>query len=130
MPRSQLSDEQFALLDPLLPPQRRPGKAGRPFLPHRRMLEGIFWIHHTGAPWRDVPTEYGNWSTVYERFRRWRMSGLFQKILDALESAGRKAGKIDFEFSAIDGSVVRAHRSAAGARKKGSRPKKAAKHRA
>ncbi len=130
MLRSELSDEQFALIEPLLPRQRRPGKAGRPFLPHRRMLEGIFWIHRVGAPWRDMPTEYGNWSTVYERFRRWRMSGLFQKILDALESAGRKAGKIDFEFSAIDGSVVRAHRSAAGALKKGSRPKKAAKHRA
>jgi len=93
MPRSQLTDTEFALLQPLLPPQRRPGRAGRPFLPHRLVLEGIFWIHRTGAPWRDLPPEYGNWSTVYERFRRWRQSGLFGRILDALEAAGRKAEK-------------------------------------
>ena len=117
MPRSQLTDKQYALLEPLLPPQDHGGKAGRPFLPHRAVLEGIFWIHRTGAPWRDLPEEYGKWSTVYERFRRWRDSGLFGKMLDALQSAGRKAEKIDFEFSAVDGSSIRAHRCAAGALK-------------
>lgn len=119
MPRSQLTDQEYALLEPLLPPERRPGKAGRPFLPHRAVLEGIFWIHRTGAPWRDLPPEHGKWSTVYERLRRWRISGLFQTMLDALESAGRKAETIDFEFSAVDGSNIRAHRCAAGALKKG-----------
>jgi transposase len=103
MPRSQLTDKEFALLEPLLPPERRPGQAGRPFLSHRLMLEAIFWIHRTGAPWRDLPEEYGNWSTVYERFRRWRQSGMFQKLVDALAAAARKAEKIDFEFSAADG---------------------------
>lgn len=119
MPRSQLTDEEYALLEPLLPAERRAGKAGRPFHPHRLVLEGIFWIHRTGAPWRDLPPEYGKWSTVHERFRRWRISGLFQRILEALESAGRKAEKIDFEFSAVDGSSIRAHRCAGGALKKG-----------
>ena len=125
MSRSQLTDQEYALLAPLLPPERRPGKAGRPFLPHRTVLEGIFWIHRTGAPWRDLPPAYGKWSTVYERLRRWRICGLFQAILDALESAGRKAEKIDFEFSAVDGSNIRAHRCAAGALKKGPARKKA-----
>jgi putative transposase len=125
MPRSQLTDEEFAVLQPLLPPERRPGKAGRPFSPHRTVLEGIFWIHRTGAPWRDLPPEYGKWSTVYERFRRWRLSRLFQRMLDALEAAGRKAEKIDFEFSAVDGSTIRAHKCAAGALKKGSQRRKA-----
>ncbi len=129
MPRSQLSDAEFALLQPLLPPQQRPGKAGRPFHPHRTVLEGILWIHRTGAPWRDLPPEYGKWSTVYERFRRWRQSGLFERMLDKLEAAGRKAEKIDFEFSAVDGSNIRAHRCAAGSLKKGARPKKASKNR-
>jgi transposase len=129
MPRSQLSDAEFDLLRPLLPPQQRPGKAGRPFLPHRTVLEGILWIHRTGAPWRDLPPEYGKWSTVYERFRRWRQSGLFGRMLDKLEAAGRKTEKIDFEFSAVDGSNIRAHRCAAGALKKGTRPKKASKNR-
>jgi transposase len=125
MPRSQLTDEEFAVLQPLLPPERRPGKAGRPFSPHRTVLEGIFWIHRTGAPWRDLPPEYGKWSTVYERFRRWRLSRLFQRMLDALEAAGRKAEKIDFEFSAVDDSTTRAHKCAAGALKKGSQRRKA-----
>jgi len=128
MPRRELTDEQFALIEPCLPPER-PKKAGRPFQSHRRVLEGIFWIQRTGAPWRDLPEHYGNWSGVYERFRRWRQNGLFQRILDALESRARRSDKIDFEFSAVDGSSIRAHKSAAGARKKGRQPRKAKKHR-
>jgi len=128
MPRSQLTDEEFALIEPLLPAEDHGGGRGRPFLPHRTVLEAIFWIHRTGAPWRDLPEEYGKWSTVYERFRRWREEGLFAEILAVLESAGRKAGKIDFEFSAVDGTSVRAHRCAGGALKKGRIRKKAKKH--
>jgi transposase len=128
MPRQELTDEQFALIEPLLPAER-PKKPGRPFLPHRRVLEGIFWIQRTGAPWRDMPEHYGNWSGVYERFRVWRRDGVFQKILNALEAQARKSDRIDFEFSAVDGSTIRAHKSAAGARKKGHRPKKAKKDR-
>lgn len=127
MSRSELTDAQFALIEPLLPPER-PKKAGRPYLPHRVVLEGILWVHRTGSPWRDLPERYGNWSTVFERFRRWRQDGLFQKILDALEAQARKADKIDFEFSAVDGSTVRAHKSAAGARKKGLRLRKVAEN--
>jgi len=127
MSRSELTDAQFALIEPLLPPER-PKKAGRPYLPHRVVLEGILWVHRTGSPWRDLPERYGNWSTVFERFRRWRQDGLFQKILDALEAQARKADKIDFEFSAVDGSTVRAHKSAAGARKKGLQLRKVAEN--
>ena len=129
MLRSEMTDEQYGLIQPLLPPER-PDKPGRPFHSHRKILSGIFWIHRTGAPWRDLPSEYGNWSTVYERFRQWRRDGLFQEILDALESKARKAEKIDFAFSAVDGSTIRAHKSAAGARKKkGSRSRKTEKTR-
>lgn len=124
MLRQTLTDGQFALLAPLLPAERPP-RRGRPFLPHRRVLEGIFWILRTGAPWRDLPTEFGNWSGVYERFRRWRRNGLWQKILDLLQARARRGGRIDFEFSAVDGSTVRAHRCAAGALKKGLQRKQA-----
>jgi transposase len=103
MPRSPLTDEEYALIEPLLPASDHGGGRGRPFLPHRKVLEAIFWIHRTGAPWRDLPEEYGNWSTVYERFRCWREQGLFARILATLESAGRKTERIDFEFSAVDG---------------------------
>ena len=124
MPRHALSEEEFALLEPLLPPERS-GKAGKPYRPHREILDGIFWILHTGSPWRDLPECYGPWKTVYERFRRWRRDGTFQKMLETLESRARKLEKIDFEFSAVDGSTIRAHKSAAGARKKGLHARKA-----
>lgn len=128
MARHDLSDEEFALLLPLLPPERS-GRKGKPYRSHHEVLNGIFWILHTGAPWRDLPRRRGPWKTVYDRYRRWCKCGLFQNLLDALEARARRAERIDFEFSAVDGSNVRAHRCAAGARKKGVRPKKASKNR-
>jgi transposase len=129
MRRYELTDEEWAILDPLLPPERS-GKAGNPYRSHRMVLNGIFWILRSGAPWRDLPEHYGPWTTVYDRFRHWRDNGLFEKILNKLEARARRAERIDFEFSAVDGSTVRAHKSAAGAlKKKGSRPSKAGKNR-
>ena len=128
MARHDLSEEEFALLQPLLPPERS-GRKGKPYRSHRDVLNGIFWILGTGAPWRDLPERYGPWKTVHDRFRRWSKSCLFQKLLDALEARARRAERIDFEFSAVDGSNVRAHRCAAGARKKGPPPSKASKNR-
>jgi len=127
MTRYELRDEEFALLEPLLPPERS-GKAGNPYRPHRQVLNGMFWILRTGAPWRDLPDCYGPWKTVHDRFRRWSGSGLFQRLLDALEARARQAEAIDFEFAAVDGSTVRAHKSAAGAQKRGLRRPKAAKN--
>ena len=122
--RGDLTDGEFGLLVPLLPPERS-GKRGRRYETHRRVLNGMFWVLRTGAPWRDLPERYGPWSTVYDRFRRWRRTGLWQSILDTLQGEARKLGRIDFEFAAMDGSVVRAHRCAAGAEKGAVRPKKA-----
>lgn len=125
MRRFELSDQEFALLEPLLPPARS-GKRGRPFGSHRAALNGILWVLRTGAPWRDLPEHYGPWSSVYDRYRRWRDNGLIARLLDALRASGRAAGLADADFAAIDGTIVRAHKSAAGAQKKGPRPKKAA----
>ncbi len=128
MARYDLSDEEFAVLEPLLPPERS-GQAGNPYRSHRQILNGIFWILSSGAAWRDLPERYGPWKTVYGRFRRWTQSGMFQEVLDVLEARARKADRIDFEFSAVDGSVVRVHKSAAGARKKGLQAQHARKNR-
>ena len=116
MARYDLTDEEFALLNPLLPPER-PGKPGCPYRSHRQVLNGMFWILRTGAPWRDLPSRYGPWNTVYDRFRRWKKKGLWQQILDALEAQARHMDQIDFTFGALDGSVIRAHKAAAGAKK-------------
>jgi transposase len=116
MTRYDLTDEEFAILKPLLPPER-PSKPGCPYRSHRQVLNGIFWILRTGAPWRDLPSRYGPWSTVFDRYRRWRKQGLWNQMLDALEAQARQMDQIDFTFGAIDGSVVRAHKAAAGAKK-------------
>ena len=124
MPRDELTGEEFALIEPLLPPERS-GKRGCPYKSHRRVLSGIFWVLRTGAPWRDVPERYGPWSSVYDRFRRWRNDGTWQRLLDAFQAWARKLGRVDFEFCSIDSSVVRAHKHAAGAKKGAPLPKKA-----
>ena len=89
MARYDLTDEEWAALQPLLPPERS-GKAGNPYRSHRDVLNGIFWILRSGAPWRDLPERYGPWTTVYDRFRRWRNGGLFQKMLNNLEARARR----------------------------------------
>jgi transposase len=72
------------------------------------MLEGIIWILRTGAPWRDLPKEFGPWQTVYKRFNAWSSSALWQDILASLS---REA---DLEAVLLDGSYVRVHKHAAG----------------
>lgn len=115
--RYELSDEQFALIEPLLPtPTRGPERAD-----DRTTLNGIFWKLCSGAPWRDVPARYGKWQTVYERFRRYRDRGVFDRILAALQLRLADDGNLDFATSMIDGTTVRASRHAAGARKRGTR---------
>ena len=82
------------------------------------MLNGIFWILGTGAPWRDLPERFGPWQTVYDHFRNWRRAGVFAAALEALQLRLDKAGRIDWDLWCVDGASVRAARAAAGADKK------------
>jgi transposase len=68
--RFDLTDQEYVILEAFLPPERS-GQTGRPFRSHRQVINGILWIHRSGAPWRDLPDHYGPWTTVYDRFRRW-----------------------------------------------------------
>lgn len=81
MTRYDLTDEEFELLKPLLPPEHS-GEPGCPYRSHRQVLNGLFWILRTGAPWRDLPSRYGPWTTGYDRFRRWRKEGLWHQVLE------------------------------------------------
>jgi transposase len=81
------------------------------------MVNGMLWILKTGAPWRDLPERYGNWRSVYSRFRRWQRTGVWDRILAALQAAGDAAGTLDWELHFVDGTVIRAHQHAAGAKK-------------
>lgn len=118
MKRHELTDEQWQLVHPILPP--RTATTGRPPSDPRLMLNGAFWILRTGAPWRDLPEHFGPWQTVYDHFRNWRKDGTYDRILLALQIRLDRDGKIDWDLWCIDGSSVRASRAAAGADKKAS----------
>jgi transposase len=114
--RHELTDQQWTVLEPLLP--KRTATTGRTPADPRQMLNGIFWVLGTGAPWRDLPERYGPWQTVYDYFRKWRKSGVFAAIVEALQIKLDQEGKLDWELWCVDGASVRASRAAAGADKK------------
>lgn len=115
MYRGDLSNEQWERLRLLLPPQKP--KTGRPAHDHRVILNGILWILRTGAPWRDLPERYGPWRTVATRFYRWRRAGVWDRLLSQLQAIADEEGKLDWQVHYVDGTVVRAHQHAAGAKR-------------
>lgn len=110
MRRHELTDEQREKIAPFVPPQRP--ATGRPAKDHRTIINGILWFLKTGVPWRDLPERFGAWQTVYSRFRRWRQSGIWERILAAVQCDG----VIDWSVHFVDGTSVRAHQHAAGAK--------------
>ena len=118
--RGELTDQEWERLEPLLPPEKP--ETGRPNAEHRRIINGILWRERTGSPWRDLPERYGPWSTVYSRFWRWRVAGLWDRILAAVQQQADEAGEVDWSVHFVDGTVIRAHQHAAGA--KGGRQKR------
>ena len=115
MRRGDLTDAQWQSLAPLLPPEKP--RTGRPNEDHRRILNGILWVHRTGAPWRDLPRRYGPVGTVSSRFYRWRGGGIWQRVLAGLQAAADARGAIDWDLHFVDATIVRAHQHAAGARR-------------
>lgn len=73
--RNLLSDDEWAFFEGFI--RAVPHPTGRKPVHHRLVLDGILWIARTGAPWRDLPEEFGRWSSIYRQFRRWTLSGLW-----------------------------------------------------
>jgi transposase len=99
--RFVVDDETWAKVAALLP-----GKAsdrGVTARDNRLFLEAVLWRVRTGLPWRDLPCDFGNWNSVFQRFRRWAVAGVFDRIFERL------SGKPDFEYALIDGTIVSAH---------------------
>ena len=110
MPRLLLRDDQWLRIEPML--HGKVGDRGRSGADNRLFVEAVLWMARTGAPWRDLPSGFGSWNTVFRRFSRWADKGVWQKLFDALcEDA-------DFEEVFLDSTIVRAHQHAAGAPKK------------
>lgn len=114
--RHDLTDSEWAALEPLLPAGRRPGRP--PTWTKRQLIDGIRWRIRVGAPWRDVPGEYGSWAAAYALFRRWQRDGTWTRVLTTLQAIADAAGRIVWDVS-VDSTTARAHQHAAGARKRG-----------
>ncbi len=107
MARYDLTDFEWSVIEPLLPRK----SCGVPRVDDRPVLNGIFWVLRSGAPWADLPGRYGPPTTCYNRFRRWTKSGIWDQIMDAITEA------YDGDIQMIDGTSVRVHHSAATLKK-------------
>jgi transposase len=101
--RYELADYEWTTIKLMLPNKPR----GVPRVNDRRVLNGIFWVLRSGAPWRDLPTAFGPYTTCYNRFVRWRRAGVWGRIIDALAAAQ------DAAVQKIDTSIVRVHQHGA-----------------
>ncbi len=107
MSRYDLTDFEWRVIEPLLPNNPR----GVPRVDDRRVLNGIFWVLRSGAPWRDLPERYGPRTTCYNRFVRWRKAGVWDRMMDAITAAH------DGDIQMIDSTSIRAHQQAATAKR-------------
>lgn len=106
--RYEVSDADWVRIEPLL--KGKAGDVGRSGEDNRLFINAVVWIARSGAAWRDLPERYGNWNSVYQRFRRWAKSGHWQKIFEALQDP-------DLDWAMLDSTVVRGHQQAAGQKK-------------
>ncbi|SCF28946.1 Putative transposase of IS4/5 family [Micromonospora purpureochromogenes] len=110
MTRRELSDDEWALVEPFLPieaygpyPQRL-----------RDQFEGVIWRFRTGSQWREMPTEFGAWQTVYDRFTQWRDAGVFAALMEGMIAEAARRDQADLSLVSVDSTVARAHHDAAG----------------
>ena len=115
MRRYELADEEWRRIEALLP--GRDGCAGGQAEDNRLFVHAVIWIARSGAPWRDLPERFGRWNSVFQRFNRWSQSGVWQRVMEALQAP-------DLEALLLDSTTIRAHQHAAGAQKKTRRAKR------
>jgi len=106
--RRMITDHMWKMMEPhCLGKLIDPGRTGSD---NREFIEAILWIARAGSPWRDLPEEFGKWSTVFKRFREWMNLDVFQRIFEAL------SGDPDMEYAMVDGTIVKVHRHGQGAK--------------
>ncbi len=108
MTRRVLNDAQWAIIEPFsLGRKSDPGQTGRDA---HLFMAAVLWIVRTGAQWRELPSEFGKWNSVFKRFRRWVQADVFYRMFKVLASGA------DFEYAMIDGTIIKVHRSGQGAK--------------
>ena len=113
--RYMLTDDLWAAMAPLVDAAKRHRGGHPPAVPDRQFFEALLYLARTGVAWRDLPAEFGSWDAAYNRFRRWVRSGALRRLFEAM-TADPQFG--DTRRVLIDSTIVRAHQSAAGARRK------------
>ena len=106
--RRELTNVQWERISHLIPGKK--GDKGRAGEDNRLFVDAVLWILRTGAPWRDLPPEFGNWNSIFIRFNRWSRKGVWETLFKVL------ADDPDFEHVMIDATIIRAHQHAAGAK--------------
>ena len=108
MIRTVLTNAQWRKMEPhCLGKASDPGRTGSD---NRMFIEAVLWIARTGSPWRDLPDDFGNWNTVFQRFRYWVERDVFKRIFDAVSDDP------DMEYAMIDATIVKVHRHGQGAK--------------
>ncbi len=108
-----LTDEQWAVIEPLIPAaERQPRGPGRPWRPARAVMNGILWILRTGARWQDLPDRYPSYQTCHRRFQQWVAAGVFDHMLQAIADDLLERGQLDLSECFIDGTFVVAKKGA------------------
>jgi putative transposase len=118
-----ITDTLWAVLGPVVDRAKRNRSGQKPELPDRLFFEALLYLARTSIPWRDLPSEFGAWDAVYNRFRRWVSSGSLARLFELLTA---DPGLGEVRRVLIDSTIVRAHQHAAGApREKGGRRRRA-----
>src|ERR1700682_6217589 len=109
---TDLTDAQWAVLEPLFRPKSRADGRGRPWRDTRPVLNGAVWVLRTGAPWHDLPSRYPPYPTCHRRFQQWQRDGTLTHLLHALAEDLRARGKLDLSETFIDASFSSAQKGA------------------
>lgn len=109
MARFEVTDTQWVKIAALLPGKET--DEGVTAKDNRLFVNAVLWIDRTGAPWRDLPERFGNWHSVYVRYKRWCEKGVWERVFQTLSKQDTR-----FKYLMIDSTIVRAHQHAAGAK--------------
>ena len=102
----EIPDELWALIEPILPPDKPPGANGRPRVPNRVVLNGILYVLRTGCQWKMVPGEYSSGSTCHLRFQTWVRAGIFERIWRVCLEHYDDLKGIDWRFQSLDSAII------------------------